>query len=209
MQSRWWQAAVVALCLAVVGGGGAVIVYDSLVAPAAPPAARPTRAKAGAPTVQRAAKAARPHAEAQRKGTARLARKAVPKHAPAQRAAIRVDSRDQAIDAILDRVEQHANAASWDDDTLQSVEEEMVSSAEATSSTLAQVDRGEARWDDVRAQVRQGRLDSAARVERILGKSRFDAMVADVGLQRFMGDQPVRGRLDSRVAGGGRTLGQQ
>jgi hypothetical protein len=130
-----------------------------------------------------------------------------PQLPPDERAALRLATRDDQVDALLARVEAHADAAGWSEAELAQVEELLFAATDRISTQLEDVDRGDARWEQTRAALRDDRLASAAALEGILGAERFQALAVAVGLERFAGgDAPIRGRLDgsARAAGGRR-----
>jgi hypothetical protein len=125
---------------------------------------------------------------------------------PDERAALRLATRDDQVDALLGRVEAHADAAGWAEAELAQVEEVLFAATDRISTQLEAVDRGDTSWDATRAALRDDRLASAAALEGILGAERFQALAVAAGLERFAGgDGPIRGRLDgSARAPGGR-----
>ncbi len=187
---QWWLPAVLlAAGLAVAGGAVATLAWDAAPAPAAVQAApdRPARLEARADRRQ-----ARGERRARRPAPVRD-----PKLPDGERSELREATRDDQLDALLTRIEEHADAAGWPEDDLAATEEILAASTEAISALLRRVDTGAATWEEVRPLVRDERLSSAADVQAVLGDARFDAMAQAVGLERFLGDEPVRGRLSA------------
>lgn len=112
-----------------------------------------------------------------------------------ERAAVRVETRDELVSGLLDRIEAHARTAGWTDDRLGQVEDTVLEATAAIGEALHRVDVGEANWEDVKREVRQLRLDQAEALRAVLGEDAFEDFVAAVALERFEGEEPVRGRL--------------
>ncbi len=111
------------------------------------------------------------------------------------RAEIRLETREDLVNDLLDRVGAHAAKARWDDDLLADIELVVVDTTDAIGTRLADVDAGRASWEDVKRDVRQLRLDQANQVRELLGPDAFKAFVGDMDFDRFEGSEPVRGRL--------------
>lgn len=186
------------LLLAAMAGVVGAVVLSAWMAPPDPAVQVPAERRSTRRVVARPDREARP----EHRPSARPAR-AEGRLPPEERAELRELTRTDQATALLLEVEDHALAAGWDDETIAAVEVEMEATTQAISGALARVDRGEVRWEDVRSAVRQERLDSAARVEALLGPERFQGLVASVGLERFGGGTPIRGRLDGRRADAG------
>jgi hypothetical protein len=192
MRAAKWGIVLVAV-LAGVGAGGAISAWWSVSEPAPAPAATRRVARPEA-RVDRAARAERRE---------RTPVRTAPRLPPDERADIRESTRAEQTDALILEIEDHALQAGWDDALIAAVEDEVTATTRQISDDLARVDRGEVRWDDVRAAIRDERLASAARVEALLGPDRFHALADAVGLERFGGETPIRGRLDGRRADAG------
>lgn len=120
----------------------------------------------------------------------------VPKVADdAERAELRLETREDLVNRLLDRVEAHAVKAGWDDDLLADIELVVVDTTDNIGTRLADVDAGRASWEEVKRDVRQLRLDQANQVRDRLGPEGFKAFISDMDFERFDGDEPVRGRL--------------
>ena len=114
---------------------------------------------------------------------------------PIERAEVRRETRDDLIGDLRDRLSDHAEAEGWEPALQREVEDTLVRTTTAISKRLADVDAGRAKWEDVRRDVRQQRLDQAEEIRALLGNDGFDALVEELGLRRFEGEEPVRGRL--------------
>ncbi len=189
---QWWLPAVLlAAGLAVAGGAVATLAWDAAPAPA------PTLSNA--PPERLAARADRRKARGERRAR-RPAAVRDPKLPSAERSELRDATRDDQLDALLTRIEEHADAAGWPEDDLAATEEILAASTESISASLRRVDEGLATWEEVRPVIRDERLASADDVRALLGDARFQAMAQGVGLERFLGDEPVRGRLSAAPA---------
>lgn len=185
MSAAKWGAVV----LAVVAGVGSA----ALVAGGRAPEAAPEPAPVASRPVHR------PPARPRRHEPRELVR-SEPRMPRDARAEVREATRSEQADALLLEIEDHAVGAGWEPELIAAVEDEIVATTNQISEELGRVDRGEVRWEEVRGPIRDARLASGARVEEMLGKDRFDALVSAVGLDRFQGDEPIRGRLDARRA---------
>jgi hypothetical protein len=112
-----------------------------------------------------------------------------------ERAGVRVETRDELVAGLLDRVERHAQTAGWSDEVVGRVEDTILDVTADIGERLHSVDVGEAKWEDVKREVRQLRLDQAQTLRGLLGDEAFEDFVGAVALERFQGEEPVRGRL--------------
>ena len=103
--------------------------------------------------------------------------------------------REDVAAEIRARVDDYAVEAGWDAETHAEVKAIFEETQDRISRVLGRVDRGELAWNDVRRELRQYRLDSAAEVEGLLGEDGFRDFAETLDFQRFLGDEPIRGRL--------------
>lgn len=115
---------------------------------------------------------------------------------PDDRAALRDELREERIGSLADRLDVYASEAGWDPEVADRVAEIMFNTTDKISRNLARVDRGDAEWGDIRHELRDYRIDQAKRVRNLLGDEEFDRFVDGMDLGRFMGERPIRGRLD-------------
>ncbi len=158
-----------------------------------PAAAAPRRAtRRAAPTRDDAGKQRARTEAAQREGRAG---RTEPRLAEDEKAQARRQTREEISDEIRERVDAYAMEAGWDAQTHAEVKAIFEETSQKITRVLGKVDRGELEWNDVRRELRQYRLDSAAEVEGILGPEAFRDFTGTMDFQRFQGDEPVRGRL--------------
>ena len=188
---RWWLPVLLGLLGFGVAGGAFVEILWNPVA-VAEPSVRPQ--------VDVEARAAR---RADRREARRAKRadrvRPDPKLPDAERTVLRQTTRDDQLEGLLSRIEAHADTAGWPEDDLIDVENILTTSTELISSQLADVDSGKSKWEEIRPLVRTERLASAQGVRTLLGETRFLEMAKAVGLERFLGEDPVRGRLSGEA----------
>lgn len=172
--------------------------------PPAPPALQPSAQTAAAPRDPRPRRphpARAPHErEAPReprvKAKAQRGPTKEPEIEPDERAGLREEMREERLGSLSDRLDAYADEAGLDPQATERVRDVMIDTTDRITRDLARVDRGEATWDEVRRDLRQYRLDQANKVRKLLGDDQFDDLVQGMGLERFMGEEPIRGRLE-------------
>ncbi|MEQ1503565.1 MAG: hypothetical protein ABMB14_15110 [Myxococcota bacterium] len=150
--------------------------------------------RASHPVEKRAPKP-RPAAPVKRRPEIAAAPKKEPVLPPDDKAEARVELREERLESLNDRLDAFGDDAGWDGSTLEDVRTVLIDTSDHITTELARVDRGEADWDEVRRELRQYRLDQAAKVRRRIGDPAFDELVEGMDLERFLGEEPVRGRL--------------
>ena len=150
--------------------------------------------------------AARREPRAPRRAEARVAAKAPrreppkpekdPKLEPDERASARQEFREERLEDINDRLDAFATDAGWSADETDEVRSILIETSDKITNRLAAVDRGELTWDEARRELREYRLDQAEAVRRKVGEDQFQSFVDAMDFSRFLGEQPVRGRLD-------------
>jgi hypothetical protein len=115
---------------------------------------------------------------------------------PDDRAALRDELREERIVSLADRLDGYAAEAGWDPELTDRVAEVMLGTTDKIGRNLARVDRGEVEWNEVRGELRDYRIDQARKVRNLLGDEEFDRFVDGMDLARFMGERPIRGRLE-------------
>lgn len=113
-----------------------------------------------------------------------------------ERAAYRREVREERLVDVNARLDSYAAQEHWDDDTTNEIRDLLIDTADHITRTLAQVDRREVEWDQVKGDSRSYRETQAASLRRALGHNDFDAFVEHMDFARFFGDSPVRGRLE-------------
>lgn len=194
MTRSTWVVGAVVVALALAGG---YVAWDAFVwTPRASLAAAPSRAQARVaaedrPTATRAHPRARPPARPPRRAPPAK----TPRLPPTERADARIEVREELSGDLEDRLYDYADAAGWDAYHTEVVRRILVETTTHISETLARIDRGQGSWEQERADLRQYRLDQAAKVEAFLGED-FGPFVQAMGFERFFGEEPVRGRLE-------------
>jgi hypothetical protein len=113
----------------------------------------------------------------------------------AARARERRDVREGVSGEIREQVDAYGARSGWDPAMREGVVQIFDDTSDRITRVLSRVDRGEVSWNDVRREVRQYRLDSAAEVRGLLGDERFRELANEMDFQRFVEDSPTRGRL--------------
>ncbi|MEZ4236056.1 MAG: hypothetical protein R3F59_07825 [Myxococcota bacterium] len=142
--------------------------------------------------LQSKAKAGKAKAKAEREPRERRD----PSLEPDDKAALRDEVRQERIASLSDRLGGYAAENGWDPEVEGRVEQIMLATTDKISRNLERVDRGEADWSEIRDDLRDYRIDQAKRIRNLLGDDEFDNFAAEMDLTRFMGDRPIRGRLE-------------
>jgi hypothetical protein len=119
-----------------------------------------------------------------------------PQLPPDDRAEARQEFREERIQDLNDRLDAFADEAGWNEDDTDDVRVVLVETADHITNRLAAVDRGELTWDEARRELREYRLQQAGTVRELLGDEEFGPFVDAMDFARFLGDEPIRGRLD-------------
>jgi hypothetical protein len=127
------------------------------------------------------------------------ARREVDPELPAEdRIQARAEYRQERLADVDQRLDAYAADAGWDEATTEQVRAAILENADDISARLEAVAAGEVEWEQVREDLRQDRIDRAARVRRLLGDAEFDRFVREMDFARFLGEEPVRGRIMRR-----------
>lgn len=171
-----------------------------------PPVRTASRDEAATPAVKRRKKKERrrrdgddaevPRPELATRDDARAGKPGRPETVPsAEKAKARREAREAATRDVLDRLDGYGAEAGWDPAVTADMKALFADTSDRIGRVLANVDRGNADWDEVRRELRQFRLDAAAEAEVLLGPEAFEAFVQEMDFQRFHGEEPIRGRL--------------
>lgn len=124
-----------------------------------------------------------------------------PRLAPEDRADARLELRELQLEDLLARHDAYAAERGWSNDLTDAVAVRVAEGAEEVSHLLELVDRGEVPWEEVRADLRDVRLEQAKAVQALLGEQGFADWSGAMGFQRFSGEEWVRGRVDGEDDG--------
>ncbi len=117
---------------------------------------------------------------------------------PDERAEARRLYREERLVSVNEKLDAFADERGWDPETTEDVRLIMLDTADRITVALAKVDTDRNEWEEIKADVRQYRLDQASDVEALVGPEEFEAFIANMQFDRFTSDPPVRGRLDDR-----------
>lgn len=182
---------------------GAIVVFTTAVWLVWPPAPTPIVTLDRPPVAQRQARKER-HVKAPA-SPAPARRRPEPRERPPEkepqlepddRASARQEFREERIQDLNERLDTFAEEAGWEPDQADDVRVVLVETADHITNRLAAVDRGEITWDEARRELREYRLKRADKVRSMLGDEEFAPFVDAMDFSRFLGDEPVRGRLE-------------
>jgi hypothetical protein len=113
-----------------------------------------------------------------------------------ERAALRREIREERLVDVNARLDSFAADAGWGDTQTEDIRILLIDTADHITQVLAQVDRREIEWDDVKTDLRTYREKQAASLRREIGNQDFDTFVEHMDFARFFDDVPVRGRIE-------------
>jgi type IV secretory pathway VirB10-like protein len=109
----------------------------------------------------------------------------LPSDGAEDRASKRLARRQDAMFDLIDRLDRHAQASGWDDNTFEVVSMHIVDTSDLITEAIRTVDPSKSGWLESKADIRQFRVEMATELEQYLGPEEFGAFVDAMDFERF------------------------